>query len=126
MAGKVNGTVLDNGLLLLHNNASHIYICSAEPTNFADATVNFALGNYNFGAGNCVGAPAAGTPNGRKVTTVAVTAGTVTGTGTATRWAIVDVPNSALLVDNDLASSQPVTAGNVWSLPAFDFRIPGS
>jgi len=126
MAGKCNVFVLNNGLTALHNNASHIYICSAEPTNFADATVNFALGNYNFGPGLAVSTPVNAVPNGSKVTTTAVTAGSVTGTGTASRWAIVDVPNSMLLVDNDLAASQAVTAGNVWSLPAFDFRIPGS
>jgi hypothetical protein len=29
-------------------------------------------------------------------------------------------------VHNDLAATQAVTAGNVFSLPAFDFGIPGS
>jgi hypothetical protein len=125
MPGACNDWVLDNGLALLKANATHIYICSAQPTDYADATTAKALGNNNFGAGLAMTGPSARAPNGRKVTTVAVTSGAVTGTGTATRWAIVDSVNSRLLVDNDLASSQAVTAGNVWSLPAFDFGIPG-
>jgi hypothetical protein len=126
MPGKCNSWVLDNGLIQLKNNATHIYICSQEPTSFAEATSTYALGNMSFGAGNALTGPAARTPNGSKVTTVAVTNGAVTGTGNASRWAIVDNVNSRLLVDNDLAAAQAVTAGNVWSLPAFDFGIPGS
>jgi hypothetical protein len=118
--------VLDNGLLQFKNLATHIYICSQQPTDYASATTTYALGNKNFGAGLALTGPVARTPDGRKVTTVAVTDGSVTGTGTATRWAIVDSVNSRLLVDNDLAASQAVTAGNVFSLPAFDFGIPGS
>ena len=126
MAGKVNSVVLDNGLLWLQSKAGRIYICSQEPLTFADATVAYALGMKDFGAGGVTGAPVAGSPNGRKVTTNAVTDGTVSGSGTATRWAIVDWVNSVLLADNDLAASQPVTAGNVFSLPAFDIRLPSS
>ncbi|MBO0717785.1 MAG: hypothetical protein J2P55_10690, partial [Rhizobiales bacterium] len=114
----------------------HIYICSQEPVDYPTATSTYALGNQNFGAGNALTGPTnrsgstgpGGTsPNpGRQVTTVAVTSGTVTGTGTATWWAIVDSVNQRLLVDNALASSQGVTAGNVFSIPAFNFGIPGS
>jgi len=127
MAGKCHDTVLDNGLNAgLKSLATHIYICSSEPTDFADATTTKALGNKNFGAGAALTGPTARTPNGRKVTTVAVTDGAVTGTGSATRWALVDSVNSRLLVDNDLAAAQAVTAGNVWSMPSFDFGIPTS
>jgi hypothetical protein len=126
MPGAVQNWGLDNGLLGLKANATHIYICSQQPMSFADATTNFALGNMNFGAGNVFTGPTNRTPNGRQITTVAVTNGTVTGTGNATRWAIVDAVNSALLIDNDLASAQAVTAGNVFSIPAFNFGIPGS
>src|SRR5262245_1063197 len=124
--GSCNSWVLDNGLTQLKNLATHIYICSAEPTDFTTATVTYALGNNNFGVGLALTGPTARTPNGSKVTTVAVTNGTVTGTGNATAWAITDNTNSRMLVENLLASTQAVTAGNVWSLPAFDFGIPGA
>jgi len=125
MAGKCNDYVLDNGLVALKNVASDIYLLSQQPMTFADIAT-YGLARKNWGAGNAVTGPFARTPDGRKVTTVAVTDGAVTGSGTATRWAIVDTPNSRLLVDNDLAASQGVTAGNVFSLPGFDFGIPGS
>ena len=126
MAGKVNDYGLDNGLSGIKSTATHIYICSSEPLSYAEATTTKALGNNNFGAGNVFTGPTARTQNGRKITTVAVTSGTITGSGTATRWAVVDSVNSRLLIDNDLAASQAVTSGNVFSLPAFDFGIPGS
>jgi hypothetical protein len=126
MAGKAADYVLDNGLVGLKATATHIYLCSAEPTSYLDATTTFALGNKNFGAGNCFTGPAARSPNGRKLTTVAVTDGSITGTGTATRWAIVDAANSRLLIDNDLSSSQSVASGNIFSLASFDFGIPGA
>jgi hypothetical protein len=126
MPGKCHSQNLDYGLTDLKAKATHIYICSSEPADFAEATTTKALGNKSFGAGNTFTGPTDRTPNGRKVTTVAVTDGAVTGNGTAARWAIVDAVNSRLLVDNDLAATQAVTAGNVFSVPAFDFGIPGA
>jgi len=126
MPGKCNSWVLNNGLIQLQQLATHIYICSQEPPDYTSATVTYALGNKNFGAGLALTGPTARTPNGSKVTTVAVTDGAITGSGNASRWCITDNTNTRLLVDNDLASAQAVTAGNVFSLPAFDFGIPGS
>jgi len=122
----MNPWVLNNGLNQLQATGTHIFICSQEPTSFAEASSTYALGNMSFGAGNAMTGPSARSPNGSKVTTVAVTNGAVTGTGNASRWAVTDNTNSRLLVDNDLAAAQAVTAGNVWSLPAFDIGIPGS
>ena len=124
MASVVGDYVLDNGLQALDVLASHIYICSQDPTTYTEATSTYALGNKNFGAGVAVGAPAAGSPNGRKVTTVAITDGVVTGTGTASKWAIVDSANSRLLCNGALSAGQAVTSGNTFSLGAFDIRLP--
>lgn len=115
-----NDRVYDNGLSVLDTEATHIHICSAEPSVFG--TLN-SLGNKNFGAGNCFGAPAARTPTGRKVTSAAVTDGVVTASGTATHWAVTDTTNSRLLAAGALASSQGVTSGNAFTLAAFDIGI---
>jgi hypothetical protein len=123
MTGKVNSRVLDLGLNVLDTESTHLHICSAEPVDYADVLTK-SLGNKNFGVGNVCGSPVDATPNGRKVTTAAVTDGSVTGTGTATWWAVVDATNTRLLADNALAASQGITAGNVFSLPAFDIRLP--
>lgn len=118
--------VLDLGLNVLDTEATHLYITSSEATTFTQASSTNALGNKNFGAGAVTGSPAAGSPNGRKVTTAAVTDGSVTATGTATTWAITDNTNSRLLATGTLSASQAVTSGNPFTLGAFDIRLPGA
>lgn len=114
----------DAGLNALDLEATNIELCSAEPTTYTAATSTNNLGTKAHGAGNVAGTPAAATPNGRKVTTTAVTDGTVGTGGTATHWAITDRTNSRLLAAGPLQASQVVTAGNPWTLPAFDLRFP--
>src|SRR5215211_4372673 len=124
MADNVSSRVLDNGLTIPNTETTHIYICSTEPTTYTEATSTYALGNKNFGAGNAFGAPAAGSPNGRKVASTSLTGGSITTTGTAAKWAATDNTNSRLLACGSLASSQGVTASNTFSLASFDVRLP--
>jgi hypothetical protein len=123
----VGDRVLDNGLTVLDTEATHVYLCHTLPTTFTEATSTYAVGNKNFGAGAVAGAPAAGSPNGRKVTTAAINDGAITATNAspgAGFWAIVDTANSRLLAAFSLAAAQPVTNGNTFQLPAFDVRLP--
>lgn len=123
----VQDRVLDLGLNALKTEATHIYICSAEPATFTAASSTNALGNKNFGAGAVIpGAIAAGAPNGRTVATAAITDGTVTATGTAAAWAITDNTNSRLLATGTLSATQGVTSGNTFTLPSFNVRLPGA
>jgi hypothetical protein len=115
--------VLDLGLSVLDTEANRLDICSSEPTTYAAATGAASLGNKTSLS---IGAPATRTPSGRRVTVAAFSDGNVTATGTATHWAIVDTANSRLLATGNLASSQAVTNGNVFSLAAFDIGIPGA
>ena len=71
-----------------------------------------------------MGAPGDRTGGGRKVTVAQITDGTVTGTGTATHYALVDVSNTRLLATGALTASQSVTSGNTFTLAAFDIGIP--
>lgn len=120
----VDSRVLDLGLNVLDTESTHLYLCSAEPATFTQASSTFALGNNNFGAGAVFGAPAAGTPNGRKVASAAVSAGSITATGTAANWAATDNPNTRLNVTGALAATQAVTSGNTWQMATFDVRLP--
>jgi hypothetical protein len=116
----LNDRVLDSGLTVLDTEATHIHICSAEPASWAN------VGTYTLGnSTSAVGSPAAKSGGGRKVTVPAVTAGSVTGTGTASHWAVVDTGNTRLLAASTLSSSQAVTNGNTFTLAAFDIGIPG-
>lgn len=116
--------VYDNGLTVLDTEANAIYICSSEPATYTAATTTAALGNATGAAFNGIGVPSAGSPNGRQVTVNAITSGTVTATGTATHFAIVDTVNSRLLATQALSASQAVTNGNTFSLTSFTIRIP--
>ena len=118
---SLNDRVYDNGLTVLDTEASHLYICSQEPTTYAQASSTYALG---VKATPTVSAPGARTPNGRKVTVSAITDGTVSATGTATHYALVDSTNSRLLATAALSSSQAVTSGNTFTLTSFDIGIP--
>lgn len=117
----LNDRVMDLGLNVLDTEANRLDICNAEPASYAAATTTNSLGNKTSLS---IGVPGDGTPNGRKVTVAAITDGSVTATGTASHWAIVDTVNSRLLATGALAATQSVTSGNTFTLGAFDIRIP--
>lgn len=113
--------VLDEGLSVLDLEANAVHINSQEATTYAEATSTHTLGNSTSVT---ISAPADRTGGGRKVTMSAISDGSVTGTGTATHYAIVDTSNSRLLVTGSLTASQSVTSGNTFSLEALDVGIP--
>ena len=117
----LNDRVFDNGLTVLDTEANRIDITSQEATSYADATSTSTLGNSTSLS---IGAPADRAGGGREVTVAAITDGSVTGTGTATHYAIVDTVNSRLLATGSLTASQAVTNGNTFTLTSVDIGIP--
>jgi len=113
--------VLDNGLTVLDTEATRVDITSQEATTYAEATSTYTLGNSTSIS---IGAPADRTGGGRKVTLAAISGASVTGSGSATHFAITDTNNSRLLVTGSLASSQSVTSGNTFAVAALDIGIP--
>lgn len=123
----LNDSILDSGLTSLKSGADKIYLCSAEPATYTAATSTYALANNNFGAGSVFpSAIASGSPSGRQLVSAAVTNGTVTGTGTATHWAIVASGSTALMAAYSLNASQVVTSGNTFTLGAITVRLPST
>lgn len=123
----LDNSILDSGLASLKSGADKIFICSAEPATYTQATSTYALGNYNFGAGSVFpSAIANGSPSGRQLVSAAVTNGSVTGTGTATSWAIVASGSTLLLASYSLSASQVVTSGNTFTLGAITVRLPNT
>lgn len=120
MAAYINDTVLDQALAYIANNVENLYLCSQKPTTFAQASSTYKLG---VKAAPSVSAPVDAT-SGRKITVSEITDGTVSGTGTAAWIALTDDSASMLLVAQELNASQGVTAGNTFSLTAFDITIP--
>jgi hypothetical protein len=115
--------VYDNGLTVLDTEANKILITSAEATTYTQANATYALGNSTSLS---IGAPAARSGGGREVTIAAITDGSVTATGTATHYAIVDTVNSRLLATGSLSASQAVTSGNTFTLSTAKIGIPGA
>jgi len=117
----LNNRLFDNGLTVLDTEANKILITSQEAADYTGANSTYALGNSTSLS---IGAPADRTGGGREVTVSAISDGTVTGSGTATHYAIVDTANSRLLATGSLTTSQVVTSGNTFSLGSFTIGIP--
>ena len=117
----LNDRVFDNGLSVLDTEANAIHITSQEAASYAEATSTYTLGNSTSLS---VGAPQDRTGGGREVVAAAISDGSVTGTGTATHYAIVDTVNSRLLATGSLTASQAVTSGNTFTLSSFSVGIP--
>jgi len=106
---------------LLDTEANAIHITDSEATDYTDATSTSTLGNSTSLS---IGAPQDRSGGGREVVVAAITDGSVTGTGTATHYAIVDTANSRLLATGDLTASQAVTSGNTFTLSSVAIGIP--
>ena len=116
----LDNRVFDNGLTVLDTEANVIHVTSAEATSFANVA-SVTLGNSTSLS---IGAPQDRSGGGREVVVAAITDGDITGTGTATHYAIVDTVNSRLLATGSLTASQSVTDGNTFTLSSVAIGIP--
>jgi hypothetical protein len=117
----LNDRVFDNGLTVLDTEANKVLVTSQEATTYTEANATYALGNSTSLS---VAAPTDRSGGGRKVVVASITDGSVTGTGTATHFALVDTSNTRLLATGSLSASQSVTSGNTFTLASFDIGIP--
>lgn len=102
----------------IDSNVTHLYICSQEPVSYAEASSTYALGNK---ASVAIAAPIDGSPNGRSISVGPITDGSVTGSATATHWALTS--GSVLYSTGSLSTGQAVTSGNTFTLAAFTVRV---
>ena len=116
----ISDTALD-AMLAQVAQADRAYIASQEPANFTEATSTYKLGEKTSGLS--WGSAADRSPNGRKRTLSAITGGSVTGTGTASHWALVQNSGSVIWATGALSSSQGVTNGNTFALGAIDIGV---
>jgi|TARA_R100000951_G_scaffold108428_1_gene104618 hypothetical protein len=117
----LNDKVFDEGLNVLDTDADKILITSQEATTYAEANSTYALGNSTSLS---IAAPSDRSGGGREVVVAAISDGSVTGTGTATHYAMVDTSNTLLLATGSLTASQVVTSGNNFTLGSFTVGIP--
>tara|TARA_R110000744_G_scaffold235872_1_gene353464 strand:- start:552 stop:923 length:372 start_codon:yes stop_codon:yes gene_type:complete len=117
----LNDRVFDNGLTVLDTEANKIVITSQAATTYTEANATYALGNSTSLS---IGVPQDRAAGGREVVVAAITDGSVTGTGTATHYAIIDTVNTRLLATSTLTASQAVTSGNTFTLSSVSIGIP--
>lgn len=116
----INDLVFDAALdYIINASSKELHICSQEPATRTAAIATYSLGSKSSPT---VGTKANGDVSGRKCTISAITDGAVSGTGTATHWALVDGTN--LLATRTLGASQAVTSGNTFTLTAIDIEFP--
>lgn len=111
-------TVFDNGLTTLDSNGTRLDICSTEPTTYTEATSTYSLGNDTVNTG----APENGAVDGRRVQVPAISAGSVTASGTAGFWALTNGTDT-LYATGSLSATQAVTSGNTFSLDAISITL---
>ena len=117
----LDNRVYDNGLTVLDTEANKILITSQQAATYTEANATYALGNSTSVS---IGAPQDRSGGGREVVVAAITDGSVSGTGTATHYAIVDTGNTRLLAAGSLSASQAVTSGNTFTLSSVSIGIP--
>ena len=118
MAATISDGVFDAALNFLETNGTEVHICSADPTNWAGLAA-VTLGNETA----CTYTGPEDHTSGRKTTLDAITDGDVTGTDTATHFAITNGSDTVYVIQ-ELNASQSVTSGNKFTLTACIIAIP--
>jgi hypothetical protein len=122
MAKLVDDTVLDGALNIIKNNATQISVCADTPTTYSNATTAGAFRlalKTGLAAGDYTG-PADDT-SGRKLSTVAHSAISVSNSGTATHVCLCGT--AATLYYVTTCTSQVLTAGNTVTIPMWKINI---
>jgi len=114
----INDEVFDQGLDWADTNGTRIDIVSTDPGGTYATVTSNTLGNDTVNTG----ATENGDTDGRKVVVPAITAGSVTGTGTATHWALTNGTDT-VVASGALSASQAVTSGNTFTLGAIDITV---
>jgi len=121
MAAFINDAVLDTALNYIKTNVENLYVCSAQPTTFAEASSTYKLGTKVSPA---TGTITNGDVSGRKLPVTAITDGTVNSNGTATWIALTDDSASMLLCAQELNASKAIVTGSPFTLTTFDIELP--
>ena len=122
MAKTTADRVLDGALNIVKNNDTRMIACSAQPTNYTEATATYKLANVTMASGDFTAAN--GDTSGRKLTVAAKTGVLIDANGTATHIALVDVTGTLLdVVTTCDAQSLTANGSNTVNFPVWDIEI---
>ena len=108
----ISDNVFDEGLDWADTNGTRLDITSTDPGGVYATVTGNTLGNKVIGVTVTEDADAG---TGRQVTLPAITDGAVTGTASATHWAIHNATDT-VVASGALSSPQDVTSGNTFTL----------
>lgn len=125
MAKAAPDSFYDDGSLAQVALADELYVCSDEPTSYAEIASMDLIGPVSLtpGAGNGDFSIGAGDVSGRKVTVAAQEDASVTTSGTATHVVLATGDGTDVLRYVTTMTSQSVTSGNTANVGAWDVEI---
>ena len=121
MAAYIHDDILDAALSYISTNCENMYICSNEPTTFAEASTTYKLGTK---ASPSFGSITGGDVSGRKLPVNAVSDGVVNSAGNANYVALTDDSATKLLAVQALSAQKAIETGSPWTLTAWDLELP--
>jgi len=116
MAKWQNDAMLDAALSYISSNATELYVCTAQPTDRANAIATALTG----AATPSFTGPANGDTSGRKLTVDQEPDISITGNGDATHIALC---SGTLLLYVTTCTTQTLTSGGTVTVPAWDIEI---
>ena len=121
----ITPNAFDASLNYIKNNVENLYVCSAEPTTFLEASSTYRLGVKALPA---ILAPADYTvvetgETGRQITVSAITDGVLeSASGTVAYIALTDDSNNELLYVKPVNIAQLISGQTVFTLQSFNIR----
>jgi len=106
-------------LSYIRTNTTQLFICSALPSTYAEASSTYKLG---VKASPTISTATDDGTTGRKITISAITDGTVSASGTASHVALCSA--DTLLAAYPLNAGVSVTSGYVFTLTEHDVNLP--
>lgn len=121
MPATLSDGTLDAALTRIKTNVENLYLCSQQPTTFAQASSTYKLATKATPASGTI---VDGDVSGRKLPFNSISDGTVNTNGTATWLALTDDSVSELLAAQELNASKALVTGSPFTLTAFDIELP--
>jgi len=120
MGKSVHDDVLDAALNEIADNGDIMFLCSAQPTTYAQASATYKLGEHAMteGDGNGDYTIANGDAGGRKLTVTAQADVSASADGTVNHVAICDSVAEKVLLVVTLSASKTVSNGDTVSVSA--------
>lgn len=125
MMGKyVHPDVLDAELAAIADGGNRMFVCSAQPADYTEASATYALGEKILvtGHGNGVYTIAAAS-GGRKVTVAEQAGIVITGPGTANHVAICSSTSSKVLFVTEMNSAVTVASGQTITIEEIIYTV---